>query len=179
MRTQEIQNLLPQVIQRGIKAESLLAYLIQIMADYQGKSESNFNDFASLLDPFRTPDAFVPVLASWLDLEKLWIAHPERIQDIQYIPAFPTGIGQLRRLLALAMQLSQLRGTKAGLLGFLETATGITGFRIDENVNVKGESRPFHILVYIPAEAKQWRSFIERIIEHEKPLHLSFEIIEG
>jgi len=65
-----------------------------------------------------------------------------------------------------------------GLLLFLQTATGIEKiFVIDENVVDKnGQRRPFHISVTAPAEGGPHKDLIERIIEMEKPAHVTFEL---
>ena len=90
---------------------------------------------------------------------------------------YPAGTGRLREVIAAAAYLSKWRGTAQGLLRFLETATGIDGFRIEEQVlDANGEHRPFHIRVRSPASAQAYRPLIERIVEMEKPAYVTYEL---
>jgi hypothetical protein len=83
----------------------------------------------------------------------------------------------LRELIAAAAFLSQWRGTAKGLLRFLETATGVEGFEIEEHArDANGQPQPFHILVRAPAEAERYRGLVERIIEAEKPAYVTYEL---
>jgi hypothetical protein len=79
---------------------------------------------------------------------------------------------------AAAAYLSQWRGTARGLLRFLETATGLQGFIIEEQVlDPNGRPRPFHIRVIAPAEAAPYQVLLERVIEFEKPAYVTYELV--
>ena len=60
---------------------------------------------------------------------------------------------------------------------FLETATGATGFEIEEIVaDEHGEIIPFHIRVRVPEEATAYVTLIRRIIDIEKPAYVTYEL---
>ena len=97
-------------------------------------------------------------------------------------PAHPisSGLGRLRELIAWAAYLSQRRGTRQGLLKFLEVATGIPGFAVDEDVKgADGRTIPFHLRVRAPKAARTHRSLVERIITLEKPAYVTYELDFG
>jgi hypothetical protein len=60
---------------------------------------------------------------------------------------------------------------------FLETATGLSGYRIEEEVmDEQGQARPFHICVRAPAGAERYRALIQQIVEAEKPAYVTYEL---
>ena len=81
----------------------------------------------------------------------------------------------MRELVASAVELSQWRGTARGLLRFMEVATGVKGFRIEERVpDAAGRPRAFHIQVIAPAAVEPHRPMLERIVELEKPAYVTY-----
>jgi hypothetical protein len=59
----------------------------------------------------------------------------------------------------------------------LRVATGIDGFVVDERVpGPDGRPRPFHVVVRTPAVAEPYVSLIARIVEHEKPAFVTYEL---
>src|SRR5215208_7142386 len=89
---------------------------------------------------------------------------------------YPAGLGRLREVVAIAAHLSNWRGTAYGLISLLEAATGVSGFRIDDDLrDERGRARPFRIRVHAPAAAEPHRALIRRIVEHEKPAHVVLE----
>src|SRR5947207_305395 len=132
MKRTDIEQLLPGVFQRTVQQGTPLLALLEVMEVLQAADEAVLAQLDAFFDPYRTPDAFVPFLAGWVDLEQLLLEVPEEFTAV--IPPLPSGIGRLRELVATATFLAQWRGTAKGLLRFLETATGIQGFAIDEQV---------------------------------------------
>jgi phage tail-like protein len=132
----------------------------------------------AFFDPRRTPEAFVPFLATWVDLERLF---DPRFGDLSASRApIDTGVGRLRELTAAAAHLSKWRGTTRGLLRFLETATGESGFEVVESMpGAQGRPRPFHVVVRAPASVANHRGLIERIIDQEKPAYVTYELSMG
>ena len=117
----------------------------------------------AVFDPRRTPDRFVPFLAAWLDLGRV-------------LPV-TTGLSPLRELVAEAAAIAQTKGTARGLMLFLETAVGVSGFVIHEEVlDPDGRPRPFHVRIVAPAAALPHRALVERIIESEKPAHVTYDL---
>jgi phage tail-like protein len=132
----------------------------------------------AVFDPRRTPDAFVPFLATWVDLERLF--DPRFSDPSRSRAPIDTGLGRLRELTAAAADLSKWRGTTRGLLRFLETATGESGFEIVEEVSdSEGRQKPFHVVVRAPSSVAPYRRLIERIIDQEKPAYVTYELVIG
>lgn len=161
MQRREIERLLPGVIQRTLSESPLLVGFLEAMGTLQEPSEAVLETLAANFDPRRAPDAFVPFLARWVELS---------------LPV-STGLGRMRELIASAVELSQWRGTARGLLRFLEVATGVKGFRVEERVpDAAGHPRAFHIQVIAPAAVQPHQPMLERIIEMEKPAYVTYEL---
>ena len=176
MKATEIRHLLPGVFQRTLRPETPLSALLGVMEALHAPSEAALADFPRVLDPRRTPDAFVPMLAAWLDLDRLF-ERPGRGADPSLARLMPSGLGRLRELTAIASELSKWRGTRRGLLLFLETATGLKGFEVDEQVpGDDGLPRPFHLRLHVPAGGERYRLLIRRIVESEKPAYVTYEL---
>jgi len=179
MRRDEIAQLLPVIFQRTLTPGNPLTGSLVVMEALQAPSEEVLAHLDTFFDPRRTKDEFVPYLAFWTDLTKL-VDDGDNNEDAPSLRgSFPSGIGRLRELTADAAYLSQWRGTHKGLLLFLQTATGIKDFQIQENIDIKGSSKPFHITVRAPAEAEQYARLIERIIESEKPAYVTYQLSFG
>lgn len=147
------------------------------MEELQAPSEDRLQRLDSYFDPRRTRDDFVPYLAYWADLTRLFEETLNVKEEVAFSgSALASGTGRLRELIASAAYLSQWRGTKKGLLGFLQTATGIMDFKIQENVDLTGKPRPFHLSVFAPAVSDPYKVLIERIIELEKPAYVTYEL---
>lgn len=176
MKQAEIQRLLPEIFQRAIRPQSSLYAILSVMELLQAPSEDLLQNLEINFDPRRAPDEFVPYLAGWVDLDRLLTVAPGQA-DPATLPTFPTGTGRLRELLAAAPYLSRWRGTNRGLIAFLEIATGQTGFSIEEQVpGPAGQPQPFHLRVQAPQLDKTARALVERIVELEKPVYVTFEM---
>lgn len=161
MKREEIEQLLPGVFQATLAEGGPLAAVVDLMEALHAPPEARLGLLDACFDPWRAPDAFVPLLARWVNLD---------------VPV-TTGLGRLRELVAAAVELSRWRGTARGLVRFLETATGQTGFHIDERVpEGSGLARPFHIRVTAPAAVASHRAMLERIIERERPAYVTYEL---
>jgi phage tail-like protein len=180
MNREEIAQLLPAVFQRTLKDGSPLAGLLQVMETLQVPSEAVLARLDAIFDPRRTSDQFVPYLAYWADLSRLFDEGLPSKHDLALGGlTISSGLGRLRELIANASYLSQWRGTKKGLLLFLQTATGVGNFEIAENVDLLGQPRQFHISVRCPKECAQYSQLIERIVELEKPAYVTHEVSFG
>jgi phage tail-like protein len=176
MKQADIAQLLPGIFQRTLHPGGMLAAILELMEAMHAPSEEVLEDVDAFFDPYRAPDAFIPFLASWVDLA--WLLTDSRTLGTITNADLPSGAGRLRELIAAAAYLSQWRGTGKGLLRFLETATGLSGFTIDEQVQgAAGQPRPFHIGVRAPKAAEPYRAMIERIIEVEKPAYVTYELV--
>lgn len=181
MRRNDIQELLPRVFRRTLRPGNPLSGLLEVMEALHQPSEDVLDRLDVFFDPGRAPDAFVPFLARWVDLERLFDEPPDKRRGaVLTTEPLSTGLGRLRQLISAAVFLSQWRGTATGLLAFLEIATGMKGFEIHENVPTEeGRVRAFHVRVRAPAAAAPHRRLIQRIIEQEKPAYVTFELEVG
>ena len=178
MKRTEIERLLPAIFQRTLHPGNPLTALLEIMEALHAPAEAVLERLDSFFDPHRTTDEFVPFLAYWVDLDRLFEEAPGGKWQVA-LSRYPitSGFGRLRELIAGAAYLSQWRGTKKGLLLFLQTATGVEDFEIEERVlDAGGRPRLFHIKVRASAEGAPHRTLIERIIELEKPAHVTYEL---
>jgi phage tail-like protein len=173
----QIKRLLPSVFQRTVRAANPLLAILDVMEAMHAPSESALDNLDTTFDPHRTPDQFVPYLASWVDLEIL-LDVPRGGSSSS--ASLSTGLGRLRELAAAAVSLSQWRGTRKGLQLFLETATGRQEFEIKEQViGADGRPNPFHLQISAPGDLAQHRTLIEKIIELEKPAYVTYELAFG
>jgi phage tail-like protein len=173
MTRQEIERLLPDVFQRTCTPGTPLYALLETMSALHEPPEQVLQQLDMICDPMRTPDAFVPFLARWVDLERIF--DPTLVTGARE-PEVPisTGLGRLRELTVAAGTLTQWRGTRRGLLLFLTTATGLDGFEVNEKViGEDGHVLPFHIEVVAPAAAEPHRTLLERIVKQEKPAYVT------
>ncbi len=176
MTQNEIAQLLPEIFQRTLRQGSPLNVLLEVMETLHAPSEAALASLDGYFDPYRTPDEFVPFLAMWVDLGELIREAPEQFAADD-TPPIATGSGRLRELIAAAAFLSKWRGTYRGLQRFLETATGVTGFTIDENVrDLQGQILPYHIKVTAPSAVERFRPMLEHIIAIEKPAYVTYEL---
>jgi len=173
MEQARIKTYLPAVFQRTVHAGNPLATLLDVMEDLHAPSEDVLAVVDRFFDARRTPDAFVPFLAQWVNIDRIFAAEVTLELDSPLLPK----IGYLRELVANATHLSQWRGTKKGLLLFLQMATGRNDFEIEERVkDGDGQVRSFHLRIRAPKVVEWQKGLIERIIESEKPVHLTYEI---
>lgn len=179
MKRKEVERLLPGVFQRTVVPGAPLLGVLEVMEALHEPSEAVLANLDATFDPLRTQDEFVPFLARWVYLERLFEQSSGigRTSPTRTDSPISTGLGRLRELIAAAAYLSKWRGTSRGLLLFLETATGLTGFVIEENVRGPDHlPRPFHLRIGVPGAAKPHSALIERIVEQEKPAYVTYEL---
>ena len=179
MKRSEIELLLPEIFRLTLEqeSESLLSGMLDVMEALPDPSERILDTLQTFFDPYRAPQLFVYYLAGWFDLDPFWVRNPEDFTEAAQLPAFPAGLDRLRDVVARAAYLSKWRGTQKGMIDFLETATGVRGYRIDEQVaDADGSVIPFHIRVHVPQAAAAYRGLIERIVALEKPAYVTAEI---
>lgn len=175
MRAAEIERLLPDVIRRAIRPGTPLAALLAVMEQLHAPSEAVLADLPAVVDPLRTPDRFVPMLAGWVDLQRL-----------DEVPGGGVDRDRMRLLVGMSARIGRRRGTLRGLLEVLTLATGYSGFRVDDQVpgvtasgRPDGPPRPFHIRVTVPPDAAEVLDLVRAIVAEEKPAHLTAEVVLG
>lgn len=177
MKRTEIERLLPEVFRATLEPPGPLGALLNVMALLHAPNEQILDHLDAAFDPNRTEDRFVPLLARWLDLDRLFVQSATDAPEMAELEPISSGMGRLRELIARAAYLSHWRGTRTGLMAFLETATGVSGFDVDEQVlDERGLPRPFHIRVLVPEGLDAHRPLIQRIIEFEKPAYVTYDL---
>jgi phage tail-like protein len=178
MKREEIESLLPRVFQQTLRPGRPLNALLEVMELLHAPAEAVLSQLEKYFNAYGTPDIFVPYLACWVDLDRFYPFYSAQPMEIQRaVDPISSGTGQLRELIAAAAYLSQWRGTANGLKLFLETATGMNGFELMENVeDENGNPRPFHIRIVAPPDAERHIALIERIVKQEKPAYVSYEL---
>ena len=167
MASTSIAACLPQVFQSGATEGSPLAALIAAGDAMLDPVAAVLDGLDAVVDPFRTPERMVSLLAWWVDLG--WLTLPDAEQGVRSSLVGVTP--PLRDLVAASAELSARRGTGAGMVRFLELATRVNGFRIDD---VPGE---FHLVVHVPDAAASQLGTVARIVAHTKPAHMTAELV--
>jgi phage tail-like protein len=172
MRQTEILERLPDVFKEAATGDDPLTALLGVMEQLHAPDEVTLADFGRYVDSRRTPDAFVEYLSAWVDLAWLFLDPPDDPYAEPGRP-FPGGLGALRELIAATAREAKWRGTAAGMIRMLETATGVQGYRVEETVlDKEGRPLPFQVRVIAPAGAARYLGLVERIVEHERPAHV-------
>jgi len=178
MKRNEIEALLPGVFQRTLYPNSPLFAILEVMEALHAPAEEVLERLPAYFNPYHTSDEFTPYLAQWVDMTRVLSDEPDAFAPGGAPLGFASGLGRLRDLIASAALLSKWRGTKKGLTLFLEVATGVAGFSIQEQPPGKdGQPQPFHIRIQAPDAARVYHSLIERIVEQEKPAYVTYELI--
>jgi phage tail-like protein len=171
MRQADIETLLPAVIRATATSASPLDGLLAAMEVLHAPAEAALTAIDDHLHPARCPDRFVPYLASWVGLDRFLS------NDETGALGLSSGVGHLRELVSAAARLARRSGTAAGLVELLETATGVRGFQVEEDVRTAdGRRRDFVIRVQAPRAAAPHRALIQRIIDSEKPAYVRCEL---
>jgi phage tail-like protein len=175
---------LPSIYER----DELMGRFLMLFESFWAPLENQIDNFHYYLDPRLTPAAFLPWLAGWLDLEldERW---PE---------------ARLRQLLRWAIALHRSRGTKWGILKYLEIYTGQpariienraknfelgTGAKLGPGIALGKGNQPhtFRVILRLPpveAPSKKERErqealrrrTIESIIEMQAPAHTLYTL---
>lgn len=176
MQRLDIAHLLPHIVQRTLStafwtgdrpaSDDLLGALLIVMEQAHAPSERILQTLHAYFDPDTAVDAFLPMLAYWVDKSALLAADG----------SFTPGPEHLRDLILASMSLSKIRGTRQGLLQFLSIATGIDAaeFKL-----LDAGTRPFHFIIEYPAAAEPYEALLAKIIELEKPAYVTYELCKA
>lgn len=180
MERSQIQKMLPEVMQRVVHDDSVLESMLVIMSELHEPTESLLYQLEKKFNSDTAPVELLSMLAHWMDLLRLFRNEDNYSENINQWAdrPLPIGAANLRALIENASHLSQYRGTHYGML---EIATGVKGFDIDDGTqaSVPDETyQAFHINVIIPAEAESYKDLIERIVQQEKPVYTTANIIQ-
>ncbi len=175
MNRARLERLLPAIFRQTSADGTPLAAILDVIVDLLAPIQQILKRRDMYFDPHRTPTAFVPFLACWVDLEVLL----ENVFEGRVLPAsqFPTGAARLRELIAQASYLSRWRGTSRGLERFLEIATGVKGFKLREQVlDQDKQPQPFHFELTAPAALKPYTTLVKAIVDLEKPAYVTYQL---
>ncbi len=178
MRIEQIKNLLTYVFQEACYDRSPLKALLGAMETLHEKTENQLEVLDKTFDPRRTSPDFVFYLARWVDMLEVFSRQDdfEHDGDIEHLDLL-SGVGRLRELVMQSAEIARWRGTSKGMTKFLEVATGITGYKIEECVSGKDDlETAFNIRITAPIEASAMHSLVRRIIELEKPAYVTYEL---
>lgn len=172
MEARRILRYLPENYQfAAADQQGLMQAMLKVMESLHAPVDRVLRSIDSYFDPFRAPEPFVLLQASWLGLDRYfdWSGGSPGVGEARYA----AGIGQLRLLIAEFPALVRSRGTHRSLTRFLEVATGVRGFSVEDGAAAGGA---FHILVQVPAGAAALVDLVCRIIAGERPAHATWEI---
>lgn len=175
MHPDRIVRLLPEIFRTAYVEGGVLNTLLTIMDDMHAPSERVLDELDRHFDPLRAPAPFLLMLSAWLGYDRYleWSGGSEGVG----VPRFAPGLDRLRTLLAEAPELERRRGTRAALERFLELATGLRGFRVDENPRtVDAAPQPFHISVTAPNAARRYERLVEKIVEDGRPAYVTYTL---
>lgn len=172
MQADAIVRMLPWMFQAefddpGQQGHSALGALLAVMEAMHAPVEKVLGSVDVPFAPYLAPDPFVAYLTLWVDLA--WMVLPG--VDGVSVPV-PGGTGRLRDLLAAASELSANRGTANGLARFLELATGSRPVVVEADPD-----RLFGVRVTMPAVSQPADPLIRRIIDTQKPVHVTYDLV--
>src|ERR1041385_1234117 len=176
MEARRIARFIPEIYRAAVLPGTPLSGILAVMEAMHAPSEEALVEIDKYLDPLRAPDNFALMLTSWLDLDRYldWTGEREGAGQ----PRYAAGLGHLRALSMLAAHLMRWRGTRYALEHFLAAATGISGFLVEQNpTDARGRPRPFHIRVHAPAGARRMADLVQRIVDQERPIYVTYEIV--
>jgi phage tail-like protein len=166
---------LPAVFREAIANDPTLQSLLEVMAGLQDPVETRLADLRAIFNPLVTDERFTLMLARWVDL--VWL-YANDDDDVGSMLAAGTDSsippGRLRALIRASHVLAAERGTAKGLVRFLEIATGVKGFFIED---AAAGGAPFHFFVHVPRAAAAQAALVARIVNAEKPAHATWESI--
>jgi hypothetical protein len=175
MQASDIAKFLPENFRRAaLRTDGATAALLAAMEGLHAPDEEIIANFDRYISPWRAPDNFVMLQASWFGLDRYFDWTGGRAGLGQ--PIFAGGIANLRLLVAEAAELMRRRGMAATLLRFLELATGTRGFSLRDGAP-DNPARAFHFTLTAPAQLQPLHDLIERIVEGERPAHASYAIV--
>ncbi|MBK5925707.1 hypothetical protein CCR90_18470 [Rhodovulum sulfidophilum] len=171
MARHEIAALLPEILREADRPASPFRALLEAMAGLADLVDREIDGLDAQIDPRRCRDRMLGMLLGWLDLGPVAGAVARHVRD----PALRDA--RLRRLALAAPALLPRRGTQAGLRDMLAAASGLEALRLRESLPGPG-FRPFHVVIEYPRRPRPVRALIRDVAELEKPVFVSFEIVE-
>lgn len=167
MDQSQVLRFLPDVFRRTVIPGGPLEALTEAMVAMLDPVDRRLSVLEWYFDPYRTPSAMLPYLASWVDMG--WLAIPDSAEGGGVPPE------RLRRLIAMSPFFAKHRGTTLGLETILRVATGVPAIRVLDSMG-DPPVRPFHLVVQLPKAASFSRPLVELIVRFEKPAYLTHDV---
>jgi len=166
LERRDLVELLPEVMRLADLPGSPFAATLDAMHGLIGPTIARIEAVHTWFDPLTAPPAALRLLASWLDLsvaaDVTTACHDDAALRDQ----------ALRRLVIAGHDLVRARGTRAGLEHLLRIVTSTSGFTLDE----ASASPPFHLTVVGPAAVADRAGALARLIEHERPIYVTWSL---
>jgi phage tail-like protein len=155
--------------------DEFMGRFLRIFEDILTSIEQMVDHVNLYFDPKTAPEAFLPWLASWVDLSL----------DEQW------SLEKQRRLIASAVELYQWRGTRRGLREYLRIYTGVEpkitehfgGIRLGEQSKLgwntvlgDGQDHSFTVTLKVEDPSSIDVERVKAIIEAEKPAHVGYRL---
>ena len=161
---------LPEIYHQADRESFLERYLGIFQVPYEDMEE-RIARVPELMDVDRADDEYLRWMAQWLDIEEQYRWSDE----------------QLRRLVKKGFALYRKRGTREGILEFVELFTGEQPIIVEwgQYRNVKHDEKlypddPYTLMVFVRMEtlrSEKERQTLVRIIEDVMPVHMSLELV--
>ena len=175
MDADRIESLLPEIFLAGCRPGSPTRALVELMQALHAPIEDTLGALDEVFDPRRCPEAFVPYLGVWVDLRRVFQPSHATARGAGGLRIEGVAVHAVRELVAAAARLSRTRGTRRGLIQFLETVTGVPGFAIENDTGP--DAAGFEITVHVPRSAESHLSLIEALVRQEKPAHVRAKVV--
>jgi len=175
MKRSDIISLMPSIFQRSVNVDDSLSALVDTMEGLQAPAEQVLDRLETYFNPHLTSDEMVPFLGKWVDLDWMWLDDEQLLRN--HSNDSELTVNALRKMVFKSFELAKWRGTLKGLIHFLEIATETQGFVIEENVDLHGQYKDFHLVVRSPKKLEHKKKMIDHIVKNEKAAYISYELV--
>ncbi len=159
MDARAILQLLPAAYreaERKLGPTTPLATLLEVMQELLQPIDDLIIDLPRTIDPRSCPEPLLPQLAAWLS--------DKRVE--------PVDSSCERELLANLADFSAHRGTQRALSLTLRLVAGCREVHVEES-----PATPFHLTVSAPESLRPELARLHRVLEQNKPAHMTAEVI--
>ena len=164
---------IPLVVREGLSAGGASAEIAGAIAHLLGRRAARTDQALRLIDPATAPEEMLPWLANWYGWGWLFVDPDDPRRRLPLPRAFPPNPSRLRALLLAWPQINRMHGQAEALRLALDVATGLPGINLDIDADRQ------HLTVRTPALPMDWATWLARLIAHERPAHMTWELLPG